>query len=448
MAIQDEYKLDRFGSIRPPRGVMAGGLARAAAAGEQATNSAIAGGATSAQASSVMSPAMRSLVASFGAEQANQNFAQSVSEIRRMNAIDQMNDAKSYENAAYKEANRVDAVDIISTAGKVATVAAAVAGKIADSGTKTVSKDVPMTDADGKPMLDISGKPIVTPTKSIELSPAAKAARKVQDAIGAVIPSIGRSAKAHREEVLSRIEVSNKTNEVDANQRAAAAAQAQYQREAILKQEALVGIITSHREFLAEDEERVGEMGAIAKRVNDHVLMGASERYESDPQFMGPPTPVRSTWAPPSSGISPQSIQLVSAYDDTFTVQAQRNGIDPLLLKAQAIVESGGRPTAVSSAGAKGLMQFMPATARGYGLSDPFNPQESIRAASDYMSDLIDRFDGNMDHVAAGYNAGETNMARWIEKYGGVPQAQESVDYIEKIKWHYKQLGGTKYWSD
>jgi soluble lytic murein transglycosylase-like protein len=106
------------------------------------------------------------------------------------------------------------------------------------------------------------------------------------------------------------------------------------------------------------------------------------------------------------------------------------DGLDPDLIKAVAMVESGFDPGAVSPKGAMGLMQLMPETAAQYGVRDALDPYESLRAGSRHLRDLLDGFDGNVTLALAAYNAG----AGAVRRYGGVPAYRETRDYVDKVQ--------------
>jgi len=108
----------------------------------------------------------------------------------------------------------------------------------------------------------------------------------------------------------------------------------------------------------------------------------------------------------------------------------RRDSIDPDLIKAVAMVESGFDPKAVSPKGAMGLMQLMPATAAQYGVGDPLDPHESLAAGSRHLRDLLERFDGSVTLALAAYNAGSGA----VQRYGGVPRYPETMDYVRKVQ--------------
>lgn len=114
---------------------------------------------------------------------------------------------------------------------------------------------------------------------------------------------------------------------------------------------------------------------------------------------------------------------------------AREYDVDAALISAVIKAESDYDPRVISHKGAIGLMQLMPATATRFGVSDPHDPIQNLRGGVQYLSWLIDRFDGSIDLVLAGYNAGEGN----VRKYEGVPPFRETRNYIRKISGY---LGG------
>jgi soluble lytic murein transglycosylase-like protein len=109
---------------------------------------------------------------------------------------------------------------------------------------------------------------------------------------------------------------------------------------------------------------------------------------------------------------------------------ARRQSLSPDLVRAVIQVESAWNPQAVSAKGAMGLMQLMPETAEAYGVRDPFNPSENLRAGVAYLRKLIDRFDGRTELALAAYNAGPGA----VERYGRtIPPYRETRGYVRKI---------------
>jgi hypothetical protein len=117
----------------------------------------------------------------------------------------------------------------------------------------------------------------------------------------------------------------------------------------------------------------------------------------------------------------------VSAYDQLFQSAGSRYGVPPSVLAAVARAESGGNASAVSPAGAQGLMQIMPGTAKGLGV-DPFNPTQAVDGAARLLAGNLARF-GSLDKALAAYNAGPAA----VERYGGVPPYAETRTYVNSI---------------
>ncbi|MDD3237634.1 MAG: lytic transglycosylase domain-containing protein [Candidatus Gastranaerophilales bacterium] len=112
---------------------------------------------------------------------------------------------------------------------------------------------------------------------------------------------------------------------------------------------------------------------------------------------------------------------------------AKKYDIDEKLIKALVKQESGFRSDAVSSCGAIGLMQLMPATARGLGVKDPFDPIQNIEGGVKYLKSKLKRHNGNLILALAAYNAGSGN----VDKYNGVPPFKETQNYVKSILANY-----------
>ena len=115
---------------------------------------------------------------------------------------------------------------------------------------------------------------------------------------------------------------------------------------------------------------------------------------------------------------------------------AEKQGIDPRFVHAVIWQESKYKVAARSHAGAQGLMQLMPATAKRFGCEHPDDPEENITAGTKYLSWLLKRFAGNVELVLAGYNAGEGS----VDKYDGVPPYNETQNYVKIISQRYGKL--------
>ena len=114
----------------------------------------------------------------------------------------------------------------------------------------------------------------------------------------------------------------------------------------------------------------------------------------------------------------------------------EKQGVDPRFIHAVIWQESKYKVDARSHAGAQGLMQLMPATAKRFGCEHPENPEENITAGTKYLSWLLKRFAGNVELALAGYNAGEGS----VDKYDGIPPYNETQNYVKIISKRYGKM--------
>ncbi|HWJ81101.1 MAG TPA: lytic transglycosylase domain-containing protein [Nocardioides sp.] len=152
----------------------------------------------------------------------------------------------------------------------------------------------------------------------------------------------------------------------------------------------------------------------------------------SDPDYIRRILPSGGTAAPVAARSSvPGASPRVGAdvpFSDLINSAAARTGVPGELIAAVMQQESGFDPKAVSGAGAQGLMQLMPGTADGLGVTNPFDPAQAIDGGSRLLKDLLDRF-GKVDLALAGYNAGPGAVLR----YDGVPPYPETQNYVRSV---------------
>ena len=113
-------------------------------------------------------------------------------------------------------------------------------------------------------------------------------------------------------------------------------------------------------------------------------------------------------------------------------------GMDEALIRAVIEVESDFDRYAVSTAGARGLMQLMPETISHMGVENPWDPEQNVQAGTRYLKRLLRKFPGKMEMALAAYNAGLTNVLR----YGAVPPFPQTEDYVRKVMNRYRELSG------
>ena len=130
-----------------------------------------------------------------------------------------------------------------------------------------------------------------------------------------------------------------------------------------------------------------------------------------------------------SLGESPSRVQLLNMISKI----SKKYGVDEKLVQAVIKQESGFNPKAVSHCGAQGLMQLMPATAKGLGVKDTLNPVQNVDGGVRHLKGLLARYNGNLILALAAYNAGGGN----VDKYGGVPPFKETQNYVRSILANY-----------
>ena len=138
---------------------------------------------------------------------------------------------------------------------------------------------------------------------------------------------------------------------------------------------------------------------------------------------------------PQKKHVTNKNFPRIDDYDHLILEASAKHLVSAALIKAVIMAESGMNPGAKSHAGAQGLMQLMPATARGLGVEDPWDPVQNIDGGSKYLRKNIDRF-SNIELALAAYNAGPGNVL----KYKGIPPFEETQVYVKRVMDLYEMF--------
>ncbi len=167
------------------------------------------------------------------------------------------------------------------------------------------------------------------------------------------------------------------------------------------------------------------------------------EATQTAPQAAG--TAVPATAAVQPAAAAPGITQVApspapEALDKLVRESAEKNHVDPQLVRAVITTESNWNSRAVSSKGAQGLMQLVPGTAQSLGVGNAFDPAQNVDAGTRYLSMLLQRYDGDLNKALAAYNAGPGA----VDRFGGVPNYRETRDYVQRVTSTYFQPGSER----
>ena len=177
---------------------------------------------------------------------------------------------------------------------------------------------------------------------------------------------------------------------------------------------------------VATNETVVDAVQSVSSGPTDTAV--SSESYDASDAAAG-----TSTSDTTSASQSGEGLECSAELDAIFDEAAEKYGVDAKFLKSIAKCESDFDPACVSHSGATGIMQLMPATAAELGVSDSYDPYQNIMGGAQYISELLDKYNGDTSLALAAYNAGSGNVA----KYGGIPPFTETQNYVNKVLEYY-----------
>lgn len=189
--------------------------------------------------------------------------------------------------------------------------------------------------------------------------------------------------------------------------------------------------------------EQAAKRAEAAKQSNTDdfaaALADSTKAIENNQNTISTNTAVSdtSTVSTGQTAASSASSYTSSELDSIFEDAANTYGVSSIILKSIAKAESGFNPSAVSSAGAVGIMQLMPSTAAALGVSNSYDARENIMGGAKYISQLLSNYQGNISLALAAYNAGNAN----VDKYGGIPPFTETQNYVKKVLSYMEEFG-------
>jgi len=210
----------------------------------------------------------------------------------------------------------------------------------------------------------------------------------------------------------------------------------------------LATLVTASGGFMQLDKNRI----PAAPRAEQVLVQAAPVISETEEEVVAvaaadPIAEVSEEAAQPAQPPAPPAVRETIAqkrarYAPYIAAASRATRVDADLIEAVITAESAFNPLALSSAGALGLMQLMPATAERFGVTDRLDPEQNILGGARYLSFLLNKFDNNLRLAVAAYNAGEGNVMKYSKHRkhrNRIPPFKETTQYVPKVLAYYKR---------
>lgn len=177
-----------------------------------------------------------------------------------------------------------------------------------------------------------------------------------------------------------------------------------------------------------------GQVQSVMQKLMFALIERLLDRLDDSGQSQNTNTASSASTSTTTTSTGSTGTPVTGNFSSLINQAAQKYGVNPSLVQAVIKAESNFNPNAVSSVGALGLMQLMPATARGLGVSNALDPAQNIEGGVKFLSQLLNHYDGNVRLAVAAYNAGPGA----VDRYNGIPPYQETQTYVNRVLGYYQ----------